>query len=57
MLGGRRPSSRGPPHLSQELHPYRALGLSWLLKVFLGSAEFTNLDHEHNAWRSNKTRK
>ena len=26
------------------------LGLTWVLKVFLGLAHLTHLDHEHDAW-------
>lgn len=49
MLGVGGQVTWGLPHLSrQELHLYRALGLSWLLKVFLGSAESPS-HHEHNA--------
>ena len=40
-----------PPHLSpQELHTHWALGLAWILKVFLGLAQLSHPDHECDAW-------
>ena len=37
-------------HRNTSLRLLQALGLSWVLKVFLGLAQFTHLDHEHDAW-------
>ena len=39
-----------PPPSPQELCLLRALGLTWILKVFLGLAQLIHLDHKHDAW-------
>ena len=49
--GEKAEGGAGSPRLSpQELCLLRALGLTWVLKVFLGLAQLTHLDHKHDAW-------
>ena len=41
----------GLPLLSpQELRLHPVLSLAWVLKVFLGLAQLTHLDHKHDSW-------